>query len=137
MKSDPIYKAAQTLEKVARKAHDQKLGLMARDLLMRSRGVSIQRILDKVPGKTVTAKCETLGVTRQAWYDWAKGLYRPTGKQAHTLAKVTGYSVKAIAGGDVKPLKRAKPKKAAKPRKRRTPHVLESSEKPAEAAGPN
>ena len=114
MQRNPIYTAARKLEQVARKAHDQKLVEMSKEILARSRGLPIEKILDKVPGRNVTQKCAAIQVTRQAWYDWVKGLYRPTGEMARRLAKVTGYSEKAIAGGEVPP-----PKK--KPRKRKLP----------------
>lgn len=58
----------------------------------------IQRVLDHVPGKTVTEKCFVLGITRQCWYDWKRGKYRPTDGLAKTLSQMSGYPVEDIVG---------------------------------------
>lgn len=77
----------------------------------------MEKVLDKVPGNNIAQKAARCLVSRQCYYDWLRGVYRPTGDQASRLARLTGYP-KADIMGKGRPLKRpsrAKPK----PRKRR------------------
>jgi DNA-binding XRE family transcriptional regulator len=55
-------------------------------------------VLQKVPGGSVTEKAKKIGITRQAYYCWARGEYRPNLKQSKKLAALTGYSVGEIRG---------------------------------------
>ena len=56
-------------------------------------------VLDRLwPSATVTEKVERLGVTRQAYYGWISGSYRPDAKLSHKLAQITGYSEEDIRG---------------------------------------
>jgi hypothetical protein len=56
-------------------------------------------VLDKLwPGETVTYKVKRLGITRQAYYAWLAGLYRPDDKLSKELAKHTGYLWEDIRG---------------------------------------
>lgn len=70
-------------------------------------------ILRRVPGATVKAKAERIGVSRQAYYDWLKGLYRPTGQQSKRLQRLTGIPAELIRGKGEVPKKRRKPSAAA------------------------
>jgi transcriptional regulator with XRE-family HTH domain len=70
-------------------------------------------ILRKVPGATVKAKAERIGVSRQAYYDWLKGLYRPTGEQSKRLQRLTGIPAELIRGKGEVPRKRRKPSAVA------------------------
>jgi transcriptional regulator with XRE-family HTH domain len=63
-------------------------------------------ILRKVPGATVKARAERIGVSRQAYYDWLKGLYRPTGQQSKRLQRLTGIPAEVIRGKGEVPRRR-------------------------------
>jgi transcriptional regulator with XRE-family HTH domain len=65
-------------------------------------------ILRKVPGRTVAQKAARIGVSRQAYYDWLKGQYRPTGAQSKRLARLTGIPAELIRGKGEVPQKRRK-----------------------------
>jgi DNA-binding XRE family transcriptional regulator len=65
-------------------------------------------ILRKVPGANVKQKAARIGISRQAWYDWSRGIYRPTGVQAKKLARLTGVPVEHIRGKGETPRKRRK-----------------------------
>lgn len=54
-------------------------------------------ILKKVPGKTVADKARLCEVSRQAYYNWIRGLSRPTGKQAEKISLLTGIPVDDIS----------------------------------------
>ena len=59
----------------------------------------MSRVLDRLwPSATVTEKVERLGVTRQAYYGWINGSYRPDAKLARKLSQITGYSEGDIRG---------------------------------------
>lgn len=74
-------------------------------------------IIRRIPGKTMTAKAEAAGVSRQNLYAWQRGSYRPTWKQAQVLEKLTGIKAAVITGRpDLEPVK---PKKKRKPRPRK------------------
>lgn len=56
-------------------------------------------VLEKLwPTLSITEKVRRLGVTRQAYYGWLSGIYRPEGKLAHRIADVTGYDVEDVRG---------------------------------------
>lgn len=57
---------------------------------------TMQQILDRVPGDTVTAKCEVIGVSRQGYYDLQKGTKRPTLKTVRLLAAASGVEADLI-----------------------------------------
>lgn len=74
-------------------------------------------IIRRIPGKTMTAKAEAAGVSRQNLYAWQRGSYRPTWKQALVLEKLTGIKAAVITGRpDLEPVK---PKRKRKPRPRK------------------
>jgi len=60
--------------------------------------VSMSEILVKVPGASVTDQAETVGVSRQTWYNWLDGKGRPHPGAAKRLAKITGVSEEVIRG---------------------------------------
>ena len=53
-------------------------------------------VLDAVQGDSVTEKCKRIGITRQNYYCWLKGEYRPNLKQSRRLAHITGLDVDEI-----------------------------------------
>ena len=55
-------------------------------------------ILEKIPGKDITAKADAVGASRMSYYSWMKGETRPRLQQAIKIAEVTGYKVHEIAG---------------------------------------
>ena len=56
-------------------------------------------VLEKLwPTIPVVEKCRRLGITRQAYYGWINGLYRPDTKLSKTLAKLTGFDEDEIRG---------------------------------------
>lgn len=56
-------------------------------------------VLEKLwPGETVVTKAERLGITRQAFFGWQAGRYRPDTKLSKVLAKHTGYPWEDIRG---------------------------------------
>ena len=56
-------------------------------------------VLDKLwPGIPVAEKSRRLGITREAYYGWKSGAYRPDLKMAKKLAAATGLDLKDIMG---------------------------------------
>jgi transcriptional regulator with XRE-family HTH domain len=55
-------------------------------------------VLAKVPGDTVSDKCDKIGISRQAYYAWLQGISRPSRKHAMKLANITGYDAREIRG---------------------------------------
>jgi hypothetical protein len=53
-------------------------------------------VLEKVPGGSISEKCEKIGITRQNYYCWMKGQYRPNLDQSKRLARLTGLKVEQI-----------------------------------------
>jgi len=53
-------------------------------------------VLEKVPGESVPEKCKKIGITRQNYYAWLKGMYRPNLKQSKRLAALTGLKVEDV-----------------------------------------
>jgi transcriptional regulator with XRE-family HTH domain len=58
----------------------------------------MSHILAKVPGVSISDRAAKIGISRQAYYQWLNGYSRPNPEQAERLAKLTGFSVKAIRG---------------------------------------
>jgi len=56
------------------------------------------KILEKVPGDTITAKADALGVTRASYHRWLNGEWRPKVSEALKIAKLTGYKLHEITG---------------------------------------
>ena len=78
-------------------------GLQAKAIRMRKRLqlLPMQDVLAKVPGESVASKCRLLGITRQNYYAWLNGAWRPGQEQSRLLAKITGYDVGLIRGNVV------------------------------------
>ena len=55
-------------------------------------------ILRKIPGGNVRERAALCGVSKQAYYQWLNGTSRPNPEQAERIAKLTGYSARAIRG---------------------------------------
>src|SRR5215467_7380721 len=55
-------------------------------------------VLEDVPGDTVVEKCAKIGITRQNYYGWLRGEYRPNEQQAKKLAQITGFNADDIRG---------------------------------------
>ena len=56
-------------------------------------------VLDKLwPDASISEKVRRLGITRQAFYGWKDGAYRPGPKMAKRLAALTGFEAKDIMG---------------------------------------
>jgi DNA-binding XRE family transcriptional regulator len=53
-------------------------------------------ILAQVPGATLSERARKIGVSRQTMYVWADEKFRPTPRQAKTIAKLTGVPVEQI-----------------------------------------
>lgn len=74
-------------------------GLTAYAIKMRDRlALPMAHVLDKVPGETVVDRAKSLGITRQAYYAWLRGVSRPSRKQARRLEKITGFNADEIRG---------------------------------------
>ena len=93
-------RALKLAEKLIEIAPETEQGLIRRALQIRDRlKTPMDKVLAKVlPGSTVTMKCKSIGITRQAYYAWLKGEYRPNPKQAKRLAALTGYKFEDIRG---------------------------------------
>jgi DNA-binding XRE family transcriptional regulator len=102
-----VVKMAGELMKAAKASQDIGLVDIMSEVHARLRK-PMADILRKVPGATIKQKAARIGISRQAWYDWAKGTYRPTGVQAKKLARLTGVPVEHIRGKGEVPRKRRK-----------------------------
>ena len=94
-------KALKLVENLVEIAPDQ--GTLSYALKMRERlKLPMSVVLDKLdeiyPGSSITWRSERLGITRQTYYGWASGIFRPDAKQAKKLAAITGYDVNEIRG---------------------------------------
>jgi transcriptional regulator with XRE-family HTH domain len=87
-------KLAERLIKVAPET-DEGLLLRVRQIVERL-GKPMDAILEKVPGDSVVEKCKRIGITRQAYYRWLRGEYRPNLKQSKRLASLTGLDLDEI-----------------------------------------
>jgi hypothetical protein len=91
---------AQERKLLARMFRDtEDAGLRARALQLIDRmKLPMSSVLAKVPGDTVVEKADRIGITRQAYYLWLRGIARPNTKQSKRLAKLTGYKAIDIRG---------------------------------------
>jgi transcriptional regulator with XRE-family HTH domain len=56
-------------------------------------------VLEKLwPDASISEKVRRLGVTRQTYYGWLNGLFRPEGELAKKIAKLTGFDEEEIRG---------------------------------------
>lgn len=90
-------RALKLAERLAKIAPGSDEGLLLRVTQIRDRlKTPMADVLAKVPGESVTEKCKKIGITRQNYYAWLKGAYRPNRRQARKLAQLTGVAVEAI-----------------------------------------
>jgi DNA-binding XRE family transcriptional regulator len=54
------------------------------------------QILEKVPGDSLSDRARRIGITRQCYYAWLRGEYRPNLRQSKRLANLTGLRVEEI-----------------------------------------
>lgn len=92
-------KLAQQLIQVAGDV-DEGLLLRAQQIVNRLK-TPMAMVLERVPGDSVVEKCSKIGITRQAYYRWLKGEYRPNLRQSKRLAHLTGLKVDQIFWKDL------------------------------------
>lgn len=56
----------------------------------------MKQILDRVPGDTLKAKADRIGVSRTTMYVWLSERHRPRGELADKLARLTGFPILGI-----------------------------------------
>jgi len=90
-------RALKLAERLIEAAPDADAGLLvlAQQVVDRLK-TPMSMVLEKVPGESVVEKCAKIGITRQNYYCWLKGEYRPNRRQAKRLAALTGIDVEAI-----------------------------------------
>ena len=92
-------RALKLAEKLLELTSETEEGLFRRVSQLRDRlKTPMSMVLEKVPGETVTEKAAKIGITRQAYYAWRSGEYRPNAKQAKRLANLTGLNAEDIRG---------------------------------------
>lgn len=56
-------------------------------------------VLSKLwPEISLIDRCRRLGISKQTYFGWLNGLYRPDDRRARRLAKETGFSAEDIRG---------------------------------------
>jgi len=99
MRKNPQNEALELIERLVAISPEGDDGIRARAMALRDRIRNpMSVVLAKVPGETVEQKCVKIGVTRQNYYAWVRGTYRPNAKQAKKLAQITGLPLDAIRG---------------------------------------
>src|SRR5262245_6154477 len=58
----------------------------------------MKKVLDLVPGTTVTDRCERIRISRNTYYAWYRGENRPNKTQAKRLQELTGYPAERFQG---------------------------------------
>jgi transcriptional regulator with XRE-family HTH domain len=76
---------------------DQGLRRRAMSILDRLE-MPMEEVLSKIPGDTVSAKCVRIGVSRQTYYAWLRGVSRPNTKLSKKIATVTGLKWEDVQG---------------------------------------
>ena len=95
-------RALKLAEKLIEVAPQTEQALIRRVLQIRDRlKTPMADVLAKVPGATLTEKCKKLGISRQNYYAWLKGTYRPNRRLAKKLAQLTGLDAEDIRGRPV------------------------------------
>ena len=85
------------LKRIAARAPDADTRALALSLAIRLR-LPMSRVLEAVEGDSISDKARRIGVTRQTYYAWLNGEYRPLLPQARKLAELTPYTEYDIAG---------------------------------------
>jgi DNA-binding XRE family transcriptional regulator len=88
---------AQLVKQLVKASPDEGTRLRAMQIQDRL-ALPMSVVLKKVPGLTVAAKCQKIGVSRQAYYYWLRGMSRPNVTQSATIAKMTGINADDIRG---------------------------------------
>ena len=70
---------------------------LAEQLLARIQ-LPMSKVLEKVPGHSVTDRARCIGVTRATYYSWFDGFSRPKRDQARKLEELTGFPANLIHG---------------------------------------
>lgn len=91
-------KALRSMERLIKFIPDARLKRRVERIKYQMGLVPMVEVMDKVPGQTVSSKCRLMGITRQAYYGWINGEYRPSRKQAKQLEKITGINADEISG---------------------------------------
>jgi hypothetical protein len=58
----------------------------------------MSKVLDLVPGSSITMKAMMVGVSRNTWYGWNRGEIRPNKRQAKRLEQLTGVKAERFQG---------------------------------------
>jgi transcriptional regulator with XRE-family HTH domain len=88
---------AQLVKQLVKASPDEGTRLRAMQIQDRL-ALPMSVVLKKVPGLTVAAKCSKIGVSRQAYYYWLRGMSRPNVTQSAQLAELTGLNADDIRG---------------------------------------
>lgn len=96
--SDRQKKALALVEKIVELDPDTTTTAYALKMEARLR-LPMSVVLERLwPDEIVANKVRRLGITRQAYYGWLSGHYRPDDKLAKELAKHTGFDWEDIRG---------------------------------------
>ena len=92
-----IDKAQKLVASLIKLSDDKGLNLRAMQILDRMK-LPMREVLNKVPGGTVIDKAKAIGISRQTYYAWARGVSRPNISQSKRLAELTGLDWQDING---------------------------------------
>lgn len=104
MADDAIERQKQALKLVERLIElDTDDSTTAYALKMRERlklpmSVVLEKLEQIWPDDNVRQRVKRLGITRQAYYGWLNGIYRPDAKLSKKLAALTGFDAEDIRG---------------------------------------
>ena len=98
LSEEQLEKAYKLIDQLAKIGKDDD-GLINRVMQVKERlTLPMSVVLAKVPGSTIVEKCAKIGIKRQAYHFWLKGINRPDDKHAKRLQKLTGYEADDIRG---------------------------------------
>jgi transcriptional regulator with XRE-family HTH domain len=69
--------------------------LKMRERLKLPMSVVLSKLWPEIP---LIERCRKLGISKQTYFGWLNGLYRPDNRRAKKLAKETGFSAEDIRG---------------------------------------
>ena len=94
------YRHAQKLltELASEMDNEENLAFKILQMKQHLRLVPMSRVLEAVPGGSAAGKCRTIGISRQTYYYWLRGVCRPNRKQARRLAELTRFGIEEISG---------------------------------------
>ena len=93
----PDREVARLVARLVKISPDEGTRLRAKQIQDRL-ALPMSVVLGKVPGLTIAAKCAAIGVSRQAYYYWLRGMSRPNVTQSARIAKLTGLNADDIRG---------------------------------------